>query len=143
MYTLQGKLDQHAIRIPHSVRIWSHTIRISCGQCITTFCESPTNLDVSHNSREKGIPDSNPDMLADRSTGPHPVSLLLSTKKVVGISKASIDSRLLGLPGPYHRYAIGMFNTCSRGLIHQSLTDIDGGYNHLWAPPSLSYPISI
>jgi hypothetical protein len=34
--------------------------------------------------------------------GPHPVSLLLSAKEVVGLSQASIDSRLLSLPGRYH-----------------------------------------
>jgi hypothetical protein len=53
-------------------------------------------------------------MSADRYAGPHPVSLLISTKEVVGLSQASIDNRLLGLPGPYHRHAIAM-NTCSRG----------------------------
>jgi hypothetical protein len=37
MYTMQGKPDQHAIRIPHSVRVWSQTIRISHGQRIATF----------------------------------------------------------------------------------------------------------
>jgi hypothetical protein len=54
-------------------------------------------------------------MSADRYAGPHLVSLLISTKEVVGLSQASIDKRLLGLPGPYHRHAIAMFNTCSRG----------------------------
>jgi hypothetical protein len=34
----------------------SLTIRISCGQHIATFCESPTDLDGSHCSREKGLP---------------------------------------------------------------------------------------
>jgi hypothetical protein len=33
----------------------------------------------------------------------------------VGKSQASVDIQLLGLPGLYHRYAIGTFNTCSRG----------------------------
>jgi hypothetical protein len=37
----------------------------------------------SHYFREKGIPDSIPSTLADRSAGPHPISLLLSTKEVV------------------------------------------------------------
>jgi hypothetical protein len=47
----------------------------------------------------------------------------------MGKSKASIDIRLLGLPGPYHRHAIGTFNTCSRGSTHRSLTDTGGGNN--------------
>jgi hypothetical protein len=33
------------------------------------------------------------------------------------------------LLGPYHQYAIGTFNTCLRGLTHQSSTDTGGGYN--------------
>jgi hypothetical protein len=35
----------------------------------------------------------------------------------VGKSQAFVDIRLLGLPGPYHRHAIGTFNTCSRGQL--------------------------
>jgi hypothetical protein len=46
-----------------------------------------------------------------------------------GQSQASINGRLLCLLGPYHQYAIGTFNTYSRGPIHRSLTDIGGGYN--------------
>jgi hypothetical protein len=65
----------------------------------------------------------------DRSVGPHPVSPPLSTKEVVGLSQASVNSHLLGLPGPYLWYAISTFNTCSRGPIHWSLTDTDGAYN--------------
>jgi hypothetical protein len=71
--------------------------------------------------------------------GPYPVSLLLSTTEVVGISQAFIDSGLLGLLGPYHRYAIDTFNTCSRGLTHRALTDTGGGYNHLRVPPGLQF----
>jgi hypothetical protein len=44
-------------------------------------------------------------------------------------SQTSVDSRLLGLPGPYHQRMIGMFNTYSRGLTHRSLTDTCGDYN--------------
>jgi hypothetical protein len=115
MYTLQGKPDQHATRIPCSVRIWSQTICISRGQRIATFHESPTDLDGSHYSREKGISDYTLSMSADRSVGPHLASLPLSTKEVVGLSQATIDSRLLGLPESYLRYAISTFNTCSQG----------------------------
>jgi hypothetical protein len=46
-----------------------------------------------------------------------------------GESQASINSRLLGLPGPYHRHAIGTFNSCSWGPTEWSLTDTGGGYN--------------
>jgi hypothetical protein len=43
--------------------------------------------------------------------------------EAVGLSQAFVDDKLLGLLSPYHQYAISTFNTCSRGLTHQSLTD--------------------
>jgi hypothetical protein len=52
-----------------------------------------------------------------------------TTIESVCLSQALVDDRLLGLLDPYHQYVIGTFNTCSRGLIHQSLIDTDGGYN--------------
>jgi hypothetical protein len=33
--------------------------------------------------------------------------------EAVGLSQAPVNDRLLGLPGPYHRHVIDMFNTCS------------------------------
>jgi hypothetical protein len=47
----------------------------------------------------------------------------------VGKSQASVDNRLLGLPGPYHRHAIVMFNTCLQGPTERSLIDTGMGYN--------------
>jgi hypothetical protein len=44
-------------------------------------------------------------------------------------SQTSIDSRLLGLSGPYHRHAIGTFNTCSRVPTPQFLTNTGRGYH--------------
>jgi hypothetical protein len=41
-------------------------------------------------------------------------------------SQASINGWLLGLLGPYHQYAIGTFNTCSRGPTERSLIDTGG-----------------
>jgi hypothetical protein len=49
--------------------------------------------------------------------------------KIVRLSQTSIDNRLLGLPGPYHRHAIDTFNTCSRVPTPRSLTDTGGGYH--------------
>jgi hypothetical protein len=43
--------------------------------------------------------------------------------------QTSIDSRLLGLSGSYHRYTIDTFNTCSRVPTPRSLTDTGGGYH--------------
>jgi hypothetical protein len=74
---------------------------------------------------------------ANRSVDPYPVSLPRQSLQQWGQSQSSIDGWLLGLPGPYHRHAIGMFNTCSRGPTHWSLTDTGGGYKHPSAPPSL------
>jgi hypothetical protein len=42
IYTPQGKPDQHATCIWCSARVWSQTIRISCGQHIATFLVVPT-----------------------------------------------------------------------------------------------------
>jgi hypothetical protein len=58
-------------------------------------------------------------------------------QEVVGLTQASVDSRLLGLPGSYLRHVIGTFNTCSWRPTHLFLTNTSGGYNHLRAPPGL------
>jgi hypothetical protein len=47
----------------------------------------------------------------------------------VGLSQASINSRLLGLPHPYQQHVIGTFNTCSWIPTPQSLTDTGGTYH--------------
>jgi hypothetical protein len=82
----------------------------------------------SHCSWEKGLPTQSP---ARRPTDPwvHTQFLSWANQWSSGESQTSINSRLLGLPGPYHRHAIGTFNTCSRGPTEQSLTDTGGGYN--------------
>jgi hypothetical protein len=52
----RGKLDQHATRFPRSVHVWSKTIHISRGSHIATLYETLTDLNISHCSREKGLP---------------------------------------------------------------------------------------
>jgi hypothetical protein len=52
----RGKPDQHATRFPRSVRVWSKIIHISRGPHKATICKTSTNLDISHCSREKGLP---------------------------------------------------------------------------------------
>jgi hypothetical protein len=52
-----------------------------------------------------------------------------TTIEAVGLSQAPVDGPLLGLLGPYHQHAIGMFNTCSRVPTPRSLTDTGGGYH--------------
>jgi hypothetical protein len=67
-------------------------------------------------------------MTAVRSAGLHLASLPQQPKSS-GEKSTPVDNQLLGLPGPYHRHAIGTFNTCSRGPTERSLIDIGGGYN--------------
>jgi hypothetical protein len=67
---------------------------------------------------------------ARRPSDPRVCTQLLyhNTQRVVG-SQAPVDHQLLGLPDPYHRHAIGTFNTYSRGPTERSLIDTGGGYN--------------
>jgi hypothetical protein len=62
--------------------------------------------------------------------------------EAVHLSQISVDNRLLGLPGPYHRHAIGTFNTYPRVPTPRSLTDTGGGYHieNLIISPALSPP---
>jgi hypothetical protein len=53
----------------------------------------------------------------------------ITANEAVGKRQASIDNRLLGIPGPYLRHVIDTFNTCSRGPTHRSLTDTSRVYN--------------
>jgi hypothetical protein len=126
---------------------------------VATFHDSSTELDrvtapekngSRHNPQHTGWP-------IRRSI---PSFSLEPTNEAVEKAKTSINSRLLGLPGPYHRHAIGTFNTWSWGSTHRSLTNTGGGCNlgganlphthsltfptsclhfFLWAPPGLQF----
>jgi hypothetical protein len=82
----------------------------------------------SHCSRENGLPTQSP---ARRLTDPRVRTQFLSRANQwsSGERQTSINSRLLGLPGSYHRHAIGTLNTCSWGPTERSLIDTGGGYN--------------
>jgi hypothetical protein len=67
--------------------------------------------------------------LANWSTGLYTISLPRQPLKQWRQSEPSIEGRLLGLPSSYLWHAIGMFNTCSQGPTHRSLTNTSGGYN--------------
>jgi hypothetical protein len=56
---------------------------MSHGLRIATFCEVINRDGQSHCSQEKGIPDYIPSTPVDRSTGPHLVSLPLTTIEAV------------------------------------------------------------
>jgi hypothetical protein len=70
----RGKPDQHTTRHPRLVRVWSKTIRISCGQRIATLRETPILLDRV-TAPEKRAPDTIHSTPSDRSVGSYPVSL--------------------------------------------------------------------
>jgi hypothetical protein len=124
----RGKPDQHATHFPCSVRIWSTTIRISRGPHIATFHTVVNRFEQIHCTREEGLPTQS---TARWPSDPRVRTQLLShnSQRAVGKSQAPVDNRLLGLSGPYHRHAIGTFNTCSLGPIARSLIDTSGGYN--------------
>jgi hypothetical protein len=95
---------------------------------VATLHESSTESSSPTAPEKKGSRH-NPQRTTDRSAGPYPASILSQPMKQWRQSQASINDRLLGLLGPYHKYAIGTFNTCSRGPTEWSLTDTGGGYN--------------
>jgi hypothetical protein len=124
----RGKPDQHATCFPLSVRVWSSTICISCGPHIATFHEVFNSDGHIHCSRGKGSQHN----LQHAGWSIHvsvPSFSPGSAIEAVGVKPPSVDGRLLGLPGPYHRHVIGTFNTWSRGPPHRSLIDTDGGYS--------------
>jgi hypothetical protein len=55
MYTMQGKLDEHATRIQRLVRVWSQTRHISRGQRIATFHVVVNRFEPIHCPREEGL----------------------------------------------------------------------------------------
>jgi hypothetical protein len=57
----------------------------------------------------------------------------MPTNEAVGLSHASVDDKLLGLLGPYHQHAIGMFNTCSRGPMSHPVLRPKPDARHMYA----------
>jgi hypothetical protein len=124
----RGKPDQHATHFPRSVCVWSMTIRISRGPHIATFHTVINRFERIYCTWEEGLPTQS---TTRRPSDPRVRTQLLShnSQRAVGKSQAPVDNRLLVLPSPYHRHAIGTFNTCSRGPTERSLIDTDRGYN--------------
>jgi hypothetical protein len=124
----RGKPDQHATHFSCLVFIWSTTICISCGPHIATFHTVINRFEQIHYTREEGLPTQS---TAQQPSNPRVRTQLLShnSQRAVEKSQAPVDNRLLGLPGPYHRHAIGTYNTCSRGPTEWSLINTGRGYN--------------
>jgi hypothetical protein len=111
----RGNPDQHntyashvSPRTPGVRLLWTVPIRGNLSRGVN-------RVGQSHCSREKGLPTQS---TARRLTDPwvHTQFLSWAHQWSSGESQTSINSRLLGLPGPYHRHVIGTFNTCSRAL---------------------------
>jgi hypothetical protein len=156
----RGKPNQHAIRFPRSVCIWSMTIHISHSPQIATFHMVVNRFEQIHCTWEEGLPTQSAVHRGWPIRGSVPSFSPTIAHGVVGKSQASVDIWLLGLLGPYHWHAIGMFNTYSRVPTHRSLIDTGGGYHlggaglpyttlrpsqpavstfHLRAPPGLQF----
>jgi hypothetical protein len=124
----RGKPDQYDTYASHTS---SHTPDVRFLRAVPVRGNLPRAADRvgrSHCSREKGLPTQSPTC---RLTDPWVCNQFLSRANQwsSGESQTSINSRLLGLPGPYHRRAIGTFNTCSWGPTERSLIDTCRGYN--------------
>jgi hypothetical protein len=129
MYTLQGKTQPtcHMISTFSPRMVQDHTyLTWSTYSNLLRDADRFRQITLFLRKRAPDIIHSTP---ADRSTGSYPVSLSSQPMKQ-GHNQAPVGDQLLALPGPYHRHAIGTFNTCSWGLTHWSLTDTGGGYNH-------------
>jgi hypothetical protein len=124
----RGKPDQHGTRFPRLVHVWSTTIRISRGPHIATFNTVVNRFEQIHCTRDEGLTTQS---TARRPSDPRVRTQLLShnSQRAVVKIQAPVDNRLLGLPDPYHRHAIGTLNTCSRGPTERSIIDTCGGYN--------------
>jgi hypothetical protein len=128
MYTLKGKADQH------------NTYAFHASPCTPSVCflrAVPVRDNLSQvTDRVRWIllllRKSAPDSTSQLGWVAHGTHLNFSPKtaiEAVGLNQAPVDGRLLGLPGPYHRHAIGTFNICSRVPTPRSLTDIGRGYH--------------
>jgi hypothetical protein len=136
MYTLQGKTrptrHTHPTLSPHMVPHHMYLMRSMHGNLL----HSPHEVETCPYTRKKSWRPKN--RLARLSSWITSFSL---SHDSLGAGERSFDhmiTQLHQLTGPIYQHAIGMFNSCSRGPTHRSLTNTGGGYNHLRVPPGLS-----
>jgi hypothetical protein len=124
----RGKPDQHDMHTSHTS---PRTPSVRFLRAVPVRGNLPRATDRvgrSHCSREKGLPTQSPARrLTDQRV--HTQFLSRANQWSSGESQTSINSRLLGLPGLYHRHAIGTLDTCSWGPTERSLIDTGRGYN--------------
>jgi hypothetical protein len=121
----RGKPDQHDTYASHTSPRTPDVYFLRAVPVRGNLSRATDGVGRSHCSQEKGLPTQSP---ARRLTDPWVRTQFLSRANQWSSreSQTSINSRLLGLPGPYHCHAIGTFNTCSCGLTERSLTDTRG-----------------
>jgi hypothetical protein len=109
----RGKPDQHDTYASHTCQCTPSVHFLRAVPVYGNLSWVTDKDGQSHCPREKGLPTQS---TACRMTDPRVCTQFLSRANQwsSGDSQTSIDSKLLGLPGPYHQYAIGTFDTCSR-----------------------------
>jgi hypothetical protein len=129
MYTMQGKTrPTRHVHFPRQSTYTQRTLPAVSPRTWQPFIQSSVDLNRPTAPEKKGSRH-NPQHTGRLIRRTVPNFSPTTTNGTVGKSQASVDNRLLGLPGPYHWDVIGMFNTCSRVPTPRSLTDTGGGYN--------------
>jgi hypothetical protein len=124
----RGKPDQHDTYASHTSPRTSGVRFLRAVPVCGNLPRATDRVGQSHCSQEKGLPtQSTPRWLTDPWI--HTQFLSWANQWSSRESQTSINSKLLGLSGPYHKHAIGTFNTCLRGPTERSLIDTGRGYN--------------
>jgi hypothetical protein len=124
----RGKPDQHDMYASHASPRTPGICFLRAVPVCGNHSRIADRVGQSHCSQEKGILTQS---TARRLTNPWVCTQFLSwaNQWSSGERQTFIDSTLLGLPGPYHRHAIGTFKTCSQVPTPWSLIDTGGGYH--------------
>jgi hypothetical protein len=122
----RGKPNQHTICPPRSIYVWSRTIHL-------TWSAWDNLSPLTTKSKQAPTPGRSLDN--QRQTGPAVVlsGLILPPMRQPWSRGEQFQPSGYIATSAYwahkHQYAIGTFNTCSRGPTYRSLTDTGGGYS--------------
>jgi hypothetical protein len=129
MYTLQGKTrPTRHVYFPRQSMYTRHTVPMG-GPCTWQPFMRRWQIWTDPTALEKKGSQHNPQHTDWPIRGSVPSFSPDPAIEAGGVSQAPDDDQLLGLPGSYHRHAIGTFNTCSWEPTEQSLINTGGGYN--------------
>jgi hypothetical protein len=125
MYTLQGKTQptRHTLFMLSLRMVHDHTYLTWSTYSSLSYHHQQIWTDPLHLRRR--APDTIHNTTTVRSVNRYPASLPQQPRSS-GEKSTPVDNWLLGLLGPYHRHAIGTFNTCSRGPTERSLINTGG-----------------